>query len=399
MTDSTGQQLDRYVRGDLTAAEARELARKSLDDPDLFEDLTASALAAAALSAPSATGQLEQPKIVRFPRLARFVIAGAAAAAIVLVLLYLMSPSLLNHRNPSHEATTTSHLNPALASSASPGQPILLASGLQPQPNSQQVFRSPELDSRAPRPTGSIVLIEDGLATINLGSLDGLSMGNEVRIFRHERPIGRLTVTVVFRERARGRILSGPEIQVNDRVRPPSGVYLDALMQQVDALSGRGDADAARRMAEKAAESAEAAGIPPSARAKALAKLAALELQAGLLPAAEKHYQSALAGLNAEPQASFGEQSVVLNNLAVLHMLRGDYDGAEAPLSRAVSTSPKTDIAYPRSLNNLGVLSELRGDRRKAEALYADALRAPAGSPAPERQALESNLARVRGVR
>jgi hypothetical protein len=399
MTDSTGQQIDRYVRGDLTAAEARELAQKSLDDSDLFEDLTASSLVAAALSDPAARDQLEQPKIVRFPWRARFVVAGAAAAAIVLVSLYLMRPSPLNHPNPPHESAGSSHLKPALASSAGAGQPILLASGLQPESNSQQVFRSPELDSRAPRPTGSIVSIEDGLATINLGSLDGLAKGSEVQIFREERSIGRLTVTAVFRERARAGILTGPDIHVDDQVRPPAGVYLDALMQQVDALSGRGDSDAARRMAEKAAEPEETAGIPPGERAKALAKLAALEFQAGLLPAAEKHYQSALVSLDVEPQASLGEQSIVLNNLAVLHMLRGDYDGAEAPLSRAVSTSPKTDIGYSLSLNNLGVVSELRGDRQKAETLYVDALRAAAGSPAPERQALETNLARVRGVR
>ena len=57
MTDSTGQRLedrkDRYVRGELTAEEARELAQKSLGDPELFEDLTFSALAKSALADPS----------------------------------------------------------------------------------------------------------------------------------------------------------------------------------------------------------------------------------------------------------------------------------------------------------------------------------------------------------
>jgi Flp pilus assembly protein TadD len=80
-------------------------------------------------------------------------------------------------------------------------------------------------------------------------------------------------------------------------------------------------------------------------------------------------------------------------------MLRGDYDGAEAALSHAVSTSPRTDTAYGRSVNNLGVLAELRGDRRKAEALYADAQRAFADSPARERRVVETNLTRIRGAR
>jgi Flp pilus assembly protein TadD len=106
--------------------------------------------------------------------------------------------------------------------------------------------------------------------------------------------------------------------------------------------------------------------------------------------------------LNAEPPASGQEQSAAFNNLAVLHFLRGNYNGAEVPLSEALSKSPKTDNIYGRSLNNLGVLAELRGDRRKAEALYADALRVFAGaqdSSTQERGAVETNLARLRSSR
>ena len=53
-------------------------------------------------------------------------------------------------------------------------------------------------------------------------------------------------------------------------------------------------------------------------------------------------------------------------------------------------------------MNNLAVLAELRGDRRKAEALYAEAQRAleeAADSPAQERRVVETNLARIRGLR
>jgi hypothetical protein len=389
MTDSTGSPLDdpidRYVRRELTAAEARDLAQKSLDDPELFEDLTASALAAAAVFAPPA-------KVVRFPRKTRFVVAGAAAAAVVvLVSLYSMRPS---QRHPGqtaatyHQTAAGAHLKPSLALSASSGQPVLLASGLQFAPSgrgSTPVFRSPEPDSRSPRPAGAIVSIEDGLATIDLGSLDGLEKGSELQVFRDERSIGHLTVTAVFRERARARTVGGPRIQVNDQVRVPAAAYLHALFQQVDALSGRGDSDAARTTLEKAAAWAETAHVPPVE----LERLAGLEYQFGSLQAAEKHYQSA------EPLASSG----ALNNLAVLRMLRGDYDGAEAPLNRVVSTSPKADIAYARSLNNLAVLAEVRGDRPKAERLYADALLAITGAAdSPERQTIETNLARIRGM-
>ena len=168
-------------------------------------------------------------------------------------------------------------------------------------------------------------------------------------------------MTTVFRERARGRLLTGRAI-ANDRVRV-------------------GDAAQRRQTWER---------------------LAALEYQAGSVQAAEKHYQAVVESLNEEPAASRREQAGAFNNLAVLRLLTGNYDGAEAPLNQAVSISPKTDIVYARSVNNLAVLAEMRGDRRKAEALYADAQRAFAGladSPAQDRRAVETNLARIRGLR
>lgn len=423
MTDSTQPHLedaiDRYVRNELSAAEARALAQESLGDPELFEDLTFSALAKAALATRSVGEQLERPapkaKVVRFPPKARiFVVGVAAAAAIVLVSLYSLRPSFLRQNQPtvaenqSHRTAPAPPLMPALAFSAKPGQPVLLASGLQPDPAHREgapVFRSLEPDSRFPKPAGSIVSIEDGVATIDLGSLDGLAKGSELRVFRDERstqPIGRLMVTTVFRERARGRVLAGQEIQVNNPVRVASTAHLGALLQQVDALSGRGDPDAARTVAEKAVRWADTANVPPTERRKALERLAALEYQAGSLQAAEKHYQSAVDTLESEPLASFRKHLVALNNLAVLHLLRGDYDGAEAPLSQAVSKSPTTDSVLGRSMNNLGVLAELRGDRQKAEAFYTDALRAFAAIPdssEQERAVVETNLARVRSSR
>jgi Flp pilus assembly protein TadD len=172
-------------------------------------------------------------------------------------------------------------------------------------------------------------------------------------------------------------------------------------LEQVDALSNRGDSDAARRMAEKAAGWAETANVPPGERRRVLERLGALEYRAGSLQAAEMHYRLAVESLSKQHAASVRE-ATALNNLAVLRLLNGNYDGAEAPLSQAVAESPKTDIVYGRSVNNLAVLAELRGDRRKAEALYADAQRALAAvadSPAQERRVVESNLARIRGLR
>ncbi len=414
MSDSTEphreDRMDRYVRGELDPVEAREVAQQSLGNPELFEDLTYSALAKTALAAGPLGEQVKEPgsgaKIVRFPRKTRVFVVGAAAAAVILLVSLYSLRSFFLRQNQPHEALVRSRLKPALAFSASPGQPVLLAMGFQPElaAPGAPVFRSAEPASRSPQPTGSIVSIEGGLAAIDLGSLDGLAKGTELRVFRDEQfthPIGRLIVTTVFRERSRGRILGGTKIPVHSRVQAPAGVYMGALFQQVDALSDR-DSAAARAMAVKAAEWARTANVPPGDRRKALERLAKLEYQAGALEAAEQHYQSAVDSLNSEPPASIQEQSAAFNNLAVLHLLRGDYDGAQAPLSEAVSKSLKTESMYGRSLNNLGVLAELRGDRRKAEELYADALRAFAGiqdTNSQERGAVETNLARLRSSR
>ncbi len=416
MTDSAAprreDRVDRYVRGELTPAEARELTQESLDNPELFEDLTCSALAMRAVSARSAGRRLESPgsseRIVRFTRNTPVILAGVAAAAlIVLVSLYSLRSSFLRQtlsQNRPHDSA----LKPALPLSAKPGQPVLLASDMEPavvHRDGAPVFRSPEPESRAPRPAGSIVSIDGEAASIDLGSLDGLAKGTELPVFRDERfthPVGRMVVTTVFRERARGRILAGREVVMNSRVRVPANAYLGALMQQMDSLSSRGDRAAARAIADKAAQWAQTADVQPGQRRRTLERLAQLEFQTGALAAAERHYQSVVDGLSAEPGASAGEQAAAFNAVAVLRMLRGNYDGVEALLNEAGSKSVATDNTSGRSWNNLGVLAELRGDRRKAETLYGDALRALNGIPdasSQERAAVEANLARVRSSR
>ena len=187
----TGDQIDRYVRGELSPAEARELAQASLDSPELFEELSDSALAKAALC----SRPLPSDKVVRFPRKAWIAVAGVAAA-VVLISLAVVRPG----------RTANPHLSPVLSFSAAHGQPVLLAGGLQPVQTGAPVFRSPQTDSRAPQTAGSIVSIEDGVATIDLGSLDGLARDSVLQVFHAERPaetIARLQVTSVFRERAR----------------------------------------------------------------------------------------------------------------------------------------------------------------------------------------------------
>jgi hypothetical protein len=333
MTD----RIDRYVRGELSPQEARALAQESLDSPALFDELTDAALAKAALNPQT----MRVANIVRFPRRAAYIVAGAAAAA-VLVWVSLPHPTSL----------PAPILKPVLELSANAGRPVLLASGLHPA--NAPVFRGGEPDSRAPQAAGSIVSIEDGRVNIDLGSLDGLAKGSELPVFRGADGVGRLQVAAVFRDRARASVIEGKQLRPKDEVRVSGEDHLSALLQQVDAAFNRGDPNAAIKLAEEAVRWGESAAVPP------------------------------------------GAMAVLWDQLAVLHMLRGEYGGAESLLLRAASAVSKTDLVYGQSKNNLGVLAELRGDRDKAAASYSDALGANAGD---QRQIVERNLARVRGSR
>src|SRR5580700_5279224 len=44
------EKLDRFARGELSSLESRELARKALEDPELFDELTQTSIARRALS-------------------------------------------------------------------------------------------------------------------------------------------------------------------------------------------------------------------------------------------------------------------------------------------------------------------------------------------------------------
>jgi Flp pilus assembly protein TadD len=356
--------MDRYARRELTPEESRELAQGALDHPELFEDLTYTALASRGLSRKAIRGKSTW-----------YTLAGLAAAAAIVISVYMAGPV---------PKSSMPGPGPALSFSGAPGQPLLLASDLRKAEPGAPVFRGGQPDSRAPRQVGSIVLIEDDLATIDLGSLDGLAKGSQVEAGSG----ARLPVMTVFRERARARIPAGQQVRVRDEVRVAPADHLTGLMEQVDALANRGESEAARAMARRAAQ---AVNLTPVERRRALERLATLEYQAGSQQEAERHYRSAVESLDR------GEASVALNNLAVLQLLRGEHKQAEELLGRAVSASVKTDAVYGQSLNNLGVLAELRGDRQKAQALYVDALRALASGE--DRRAVETNLARVRGVR
>jgi Tfp pilus assembly protein PilF len=431
MEPNLKQQIDNYLEGKLSAVDARALAQKALDRPDLFDELTESALVKTALDTdlvkrhlnqllPSAVEAKVRPKLIPFPRTGRILaLVGSVAAALAIVTFYSLtrwqesrsvkqqeiarearsnaSENVGGTRQSSVESPVRA-LKPTLDRTAEGGQPILLAKELQPSP--APIFRGLEPSIRLPRPHGSILSIDEGLATVDLGSLDGLTKGAELTVFRHEAPprqVAHLVVTTVFRERARARITAAEEsIATRDKVDANPTIYFTALLEEGEARARHGDPITARDLVRKALDWAGARDLPLGQRRKALEVLAALEYQSGALELAQQHYESAVSSFGATPAANASEQAATLNNLGSLYLLRGDYGRAEVSLNAALKALTQGE-AYGRSLNNLGALAELRGHSQEAEAFYDNARRAfesDRESTAQDLRAVDKNLAR-----
>jgi hypothetical protein len=207
--------------------------------------------------------------------------------------------------------------------------------------------------SRAPKSSGVVVGIDDGEVAIDLGSLDGLTKGSEVPVtHRGASTTARLTVTTVFRERSRGRIVSSDTVQVGDRVGLPADLQLSALLEHALSRIAAGDADAARAVAKQAvAVSSSAAGA---------------------------------------------ESPDAMNELAAVLINNRDYADAESLLLRAQMSA--TGLTAVRVANNLGALAATRGDVSTATSMYRSALTLARTTAEYEsaRSAIEQNLQALR---
>jgi len=395
------EKLARFASGEVTAEEARELARASLESPAWFEELTATALSKAAVSTVPVPAEPARRGWWRSP----FLLATAA----VIVIALLVVPYGMRHTQKhsasipsvSPQTPTTGAPTPTLAFSPASAQPILLAESLQlaiPR-STTQVFRGDEEGARAPRHTGSIISVEDGQATMNLGSTDGLMKGSQVEIFRDDalkNRVGTLRVATVFREQARVNI-GGNDVKLHYVVRVTDRDHLQALLQQADDLEARGDLTGARRLAEQASEWSKPAIVTTSQRARATEVLARLDFKAKDLASAETHYRAALDLLTTDPHTSPDDLGKLQSDLAALVMLRGDYDAADKLLRENPSSSTRPNLRAER-LNNLGVLAEIHRDWHQAGSFYTQALAILPQNLPNERRITEANLARVKGL-
>jgi hypothetical protein len=396
MEPDLDRRIDRYVNRELHPSAARALAHEALDDSNLFDELTAVALVQAALESPAtidralaqaalddetlfdtliARGAVEAA--ARAPRKRRdltWAVAGVAAIAAGLLTFVILRPSSHPVQQPAQQARGV--VAKPIAASV-----ILLTEDLQPVPSHDAlVFRGTVGATRAPKSDGVIVSIEDGVASINLGSIDGLVKGPELAG-------GRIVVTTVFRDHARGTISTGAAMRAGDPVRVPPSAHLAAILQQVEALAAGGNLKAAHDIAQTAL-----AGRTPGETRPLLERLAAIEYQSGAPSAARERYEVAVNNFAQPPAASSTEQASTLGSYGALCLLSGDLDQAEDLFRKALAQSPVPALKA-QILNNLGAVAEARADPGNAAGYYKQALaQTPSKS---ERAVIEANLVRV----
>jgi hypothetical protein len=223
MAGMSEKMLDRFARGELPPEESRALAQKALGDDDLFDELTSTAIARHGLAT-------RRRKALTRPRIA---ILAAAAAVILAVVLY---PRQRNAR-------------PVKADVATFTPPILLAHNAESNP---AAYRGADSETRDSRATGSIESIAGGIATIDLGSVDGLAKDAEVDVVRHGEAIGKIRLTTIFRDHSRGDIAGAWPARAKDQVRVPPLARLRANLDQIEAAMARGETEKAMSIARQA---------------------------------------------------------------------------------------------------------------------------------------------------
>ena len=400
MESDLDRRIDRYVNRELHPAAARALAHEALDDSNLFDELTAVALVQAALESPATTdralaqaalddeslfdtlvarGAVEAAARIphRRPDLT-WTIASLAAIAAGLLTFILLRPSSHPVQPPAQHASVV--VAKPIAASA-----ILLTSDLQPAlPDDAPIFRGTGGATRAPKSDGVIVSIEDGVASVNLGSIDGLEKGTPLQG-------GRIVVTTVFRDHARGTIPAGVAVRAGDPVHVPTSAHLGAILQRVNALAASGNLPAARDLAR----SAFVSGTPGETRLL-LERLAAIEYQTGARDVARERYEVAVDNFAQPPAANSTERASTLASYGALCLLSGDLDRANDLLQKALAQSPVPALKAG-ILNNLGTVAEARADAGKAAGYYKQALAQTTSKS--ERAIIEANLARMSSTR
>src|SRR5262245_4694824 len=177
--------LAKLLAGELSRSDERRLAQMALANPQLFNDLTATALTRAAIESepfaagdsirPVVDGAVDEAAASRSQRAAAAAFAAlATAAAFILAFAYGWFSGRRSDAPPPMTSTAAQPLPVA--------SPILLT--MRVDVARSPAFRTDEAASRLPREAGTVVQIRDGIADVDLGSLDGLKQDATLRVVR-----------------------------------------------------------------------------------------------------------------------------------------------------------------------------------------------------------------------
>ena len=405
MADNPDEVLDRYLSGEASPQDERALVQAALDDPELFDLLTTAGLVNSALrneSAPSIRKHTPQ-SVTR--RNSFLIGAGLAAAAAVATAVMV---SVLRPRDPAADQPAVATSSSGAAGGQQPAAiavtgppPVFLSAILGGNPTAQTECRAGAAPDRLPKQVGSIVSSATGTIEVDLGAVDGLSNGSTLTVVDDSGTATvaeRLTVTTVFRDRARGKIPGGVSLATGTRVRVDAADHLLALSEQIGARLSRGETDAAQRLASQALPIAQSAALRGDARRAVFVQLGALAHRTGDTATAERHLDATAQALESPPAASATERAEILNALGMAAASRGDLAKAEASLLRA-QTAVADGAVGAQVANNLGAVALLRGDRARAESFYRSAQKLAEGTTDRSlRTAVDQNLANLRNA-
>jgi Flp pilus assembly protein TadD len=403
MAGTPDELLDRYLSGEASPQEERDLVQAALDDPELFDLLTTAGLVNGALrveAAASTTLHTPRPNTRRNSFLVGAGLAAAAAVATA-VMVSVMRPREVIESPPTATSTPGGAVSSQRATEIAVNTPpVFLSALLSGGTTAQTEFRAATAPDRLPKEVGMIVSSTAGIVEVDLGAVDGLSNGSLLTVVGGPGvapPVARLTVTTVFRDRARGQIPTGVSLPAKTRVKVDAGDHLLALSEQIGARISRGETDAAQRLASQALPIAQSAATRGDARRAALTQLAALAHRTGDTAAAERHLDAAAEAFENPPAASPSERAEILNALGLAAAARGDLASAENSLTRAQAVAPGSSTVAVQIANNLGAVAALRGDRARAESFYQAAQTlADATADRNLRPAVDKNLANLR---
>src|SRR5581483_1818677 len=170
--DAPDDRLDGFMAGELSAPQQRELAQAALDNPELFDTLTAAALLKETVRASDAAPAVDAPVRANRARVA-MIAGGAMAAAAVLAGLAIRPPAPPARDTVAAPATPARLREPAEPAPAS-AAPVFLRAQLDDGGGQASPFRSVERGSRLRKEGGEGTWVDNGDIEVNLGSLDGV---------------------------------------------------------------------------------------------------------------------------------------------------------------------------------------------------------------------------------